>query len=391
MHRIVSYGFVLIGVLAGLGLGRVRAGDPLDSWTVLPTGVTNALQNVVEGNGLLVAAGYDGTVATSIDGIEWARQNSGTIQHLNTITYGGGLFVAAGSRGALTVSEDGTNWASINTGTLNPLFGATYGNGLWVVVGGSNVLVSANGFQWVNRPSPVLPQAYLNAIAFGAGRFVGVGAGLYAVWSTNTFDWQRSESSIGNYFSIIHADGRFVAVGGGFSSFTETAASRDGSQWTSTVFPGSAVSIIDVAYGNGRYLAPALLLSFPPPSGLELLFESRDGLEWTLRTLPTPAAILGLTYARSRFIGVGHFGLVLASASHAPARLEISGPPSTNGVELRIRGEVGRQYRVQAAPDLDTNDWQDLFIFTNPTEPETRVFDVRAGQAPRRFYRAISP
>ncbi len=383
------------GALCALGVlvaasTTLPAADPLDLWTVQETGVTNSLQNIVSGNGLLVAAGYEGTIMTSLDGREWTRQESGTTQSLYTLTHGGGLFVAAGSRGALTVSEDGTNWVAVNSGTLNPLFGSAYGNGLWVVAGGSNILVSANGFQWNNRPSPILPKAFLNSIAYGAGRFVGVGAGFFAVWSTNALEWQRSESDIGNYFSIVYAGGQFVAGGGGFNNFTETGASSDGSIWKTQTFP-SFISLVDLTYGNGRYLAPALLLSFPPPSGLELLFESRDGLEWTTRTLPTPTAILGLTYANSRFYGVGHFGSVLQSGDHAPAQLEALGPAGSNGLQLRITGEIGRQYRVQATSSLDSTNWQDLLIYTNPDETQTVITDPRAARFSRRFYRAISP
>jgi hypothetical protein len=388
MRRTLTFWMGCLGLL-GLA-GRATATDPLDNWSVRESGATNYLQNVVYEKGLYVAVGYQGAILTSSNAVEWTAQNSGTTDSLYTLVYGGGLFVAAGNRGALTVSEDGINWSAINSGTQNPLFGSTYGDGLWVVAGGSNILVSANGFQWVNRQSPILPLAYLNAIAYGNGRFVGVGAGGYAVISTNTFDWTRSDADLGNHFSLLYAGGQFLATGGGFVGLAETATSPDGVTWASQALP-SFMSLIDVAYGNGKYVAVGLFLSFPPPAGLEFLFESRDGLEWTVRSLPTPTAIVGLTYGNSRFLGVGGYGVVMESASHAPACLQMLGPPGTNGMELRILGEIGRQYRLQASPEIDGTNWQDILIYINPTDPETLVLDPRAAKVPRRFYRVVSP
>jgi len=378
-------------VLLGLyGLTPRVPADQLGLWTVRSSGVTNALQNIVFGNGRFVAVGYQGTVISSIDGIEWTRRESGTVDSLYTVVFGGGLFVAAGNRGALTVSEDGENWTAINSGTFNPLFGSTYGDGQWVVAGGSNILVSANGFQFFNRPSRFLPRAFLNAIAYGDGRFVGVGAGGYAVWSTNTVDWLPSESPIGNHFTLTHAGGQFVAAGGGLTGFTITATSKDGSLWNGQTLD-SFVSIVDITHGNGLYLAVGLFLTFPPPDGPEYVLESRDGKNWLIRDLPVPAAILGLNYVNNQFRGVGNSGLIIESGSFAQASLALRGPPGTNGLELDVRGEIGRQYRLQAAPEPDSTDWQDLLIFTNPTEPDTVLIDPHASRFTRRFYRAVSP
>jgi hypothetical protein len=382
---------VLIGMLLSLTwTPSSPAGEPLETWTLYDSGVTNFLQNAVFANGLFVAVGYEGSIVTSVDGTNWSAQNSGTLDSLYTITHGAGLFVAAGNRGALTVSEDGYTWTPINSGTANPLFGSTYGDGKWVVAGGSNILVSVNGFQWVNQRSPFLPQAFLNTIAYGAGRFVGVGAGGYAVWSTNGLDWARSDSPLGNHFSMIYAGGQFLATGGGFVGFSETATSPDGVVWTSQAL-ASFVSLIDVQYGNGRYLAAGLFLTFPPPDGLEFLFESTDGLEWTLRSLPAPRPIVGLTYAHGRFYGVGAGGIILESGSYAPGYFQPLSPPGSNGMELRIIGEIGRTYRLQTSPEIDGTNWQDLLIFTNPSAAETSVTDPRAGRLPRRFYRLLSP
>jgi len=378
---------------AGLSLvaaGQALATDPLDAWTVQTNGGSNILQNVVYGNGLFVAVGSAGWVMTSSDGIQWTAQSSGTSNSLYTLAFGDGRFVAAGNRGTIIVSEDGVNWTGIDSGTQNPLFGSTYGDGYHVVAGGSNVVVSSDGYVWTNRSSPVLTRAYLNAVVYGGGRFVGVGAGGYAVWSTNTFDWLQSDSPVGNHFAITHVNGLFVATGGGFVRFAEIGTSSNGMHWYSQSLATFA-SLVDVAYGNGRFVAVGLFLTFPPPAGPEYLFESRDGLEWTARTFPTPVAVYGLTYAQSHFYAVGSAETVLRSGSFAKACLQLAGPPGTNGLELRISGEIGRPYRLQASPEADGTNWQDLLLFTNPIDPDTVVTDPRANRFSRRFYRVVSP
>src|SRR6185503_19042147 len=117
----------------------------------------------------------------------------------------------------------------------------------------------------------------------------------------------------------------------------------------------------------------------------------RDGLVWTARTFPTPVAINGLTYAQSRFHAVGSAGTVVRSGSYAEACLQVTGPPGTNGLELRISGEIGRPYRLQASLEADGTNWQDLLLFTNPIDPDTVVTDPRASRFSRRFYRVVSP
>jgi hypothetical protein len=351
--------------------------------------VTNLLQDLAIGNGLFVAVGYAGAIVTSPDGIEWTAQNSGTTENLNTVSFGGDLFFAAGNNGTIVVSTDGMIWTGVNTGTRNPLFGSAAGNGQYLVVGGSNILVSVNGLQWESRLSPLFPRAFLNTATFGDGRFVAVGAGGYAVSSSDTMTWTAGETNLGNLFAITHANGRYLAVGGGFVGFSEAAFSTNAVNWTSVQL-FSFVSMVDVAYGNGRFQAIGLILGFPPPAGLELLFETPDGVDWTVRAMPTPVGIYGLNYANSHYYAVGDAGLVLESGSYVPGCLEALGP-GPNGFEMRITGEIGRSYRVQASSELGGTNWQDLLVFTNPTEPETLFTDTRASKFSRRFYRLVSP
>ena len=381
---------LIVGAFGLTCLVGAALGDPLQTWTVRTTVVTNLLQDIAEGNGLFVAVGYAGSIVTSPDGVEWTAQTSGTSEHLNTVSFGADLFVAAGNKGTIVVSADGVFWTGVNSATRNPLFGSAFGDGHFVIVGGSNVLVSANGLQWETRRSPVLPRAYLNTATFGDGRFVAIGAGGYAVSSEDTVNWAAGGTNLGNIFALAHANGMYLGVGGGFVGFTEAATSTDGFTWNSIQL-FSFSSLVDVQYGNGRFQAIGLSLGFPPPFGPEFLFETADGIDWTLRSLPSPLGIYGLAYSRSRYYGVGAAGLILESGSYIPGCLEALGPPGPNGFEMRITGEIGRPYRVQASTEPSGDNWQDLLLFTNPTEPETLFTDTRASKFPRRYYRVVTP
>jgi len=194
---------------------------------------------------------------------------------------------------------------------------------------------------------------------------------------------------LGNLFAITYGNGQFLGVGGGFVGFTEVATSPDGITWNS-VGLFSFTSLVDVAYGNGRFLGLGLFVGFPPPSGPEFLFESPDGSDWTLRDLPTPGAAYGLIYANSRYYAVGDGGLILESGSYLPGCLEPLGL-GTNGFDLRIIGEIGRSYRLQASTDAGSTNWQDVLFFTNPIDQETVVTDPRAQKFSQRYYRLVSP
>jgi hypothetical protein len=48
------------------------------------------------GNGAFVVVGYGGFVATSTDGTNWVKRQSGTTDNLFALAFGGGRFVATG-------------------------------------------------------------------------------------------------------------------------------------------------------------------------------------------------------------------------------------------------------------------------------------------------------
>ena len=105
---------------------------------------TSAIQCVAYGNGLFVAGGASGKLATSSDGITWTQRTSAIDNNMRCVAYGNGLFVAAGFSGKLATSPDGITWTqgTSSFGTNN-ISGIGYGNGLFVAVGASGMIATS--------------------------------------------------------------------------------------------------------------------------------------------------------------------------------------------------------------------------------------------------------
>ena len=60
-----------------LGIAPLRSAEPVDNWAEYPRPEgAGALTSVAFGNGTFVAAGDDGTIVTSANGMDWTRINT---------------------------------------------------------------------------------------------------------------------------------------------------------------------------------------------------------------------------------------------------------------------------------------------------------------------------
>ena len=159
--------------------------DPFVSWTQRSTGTPaegKTLYGVVYGNGKFVAAGDGSTVVSSPDGLAWTRMAVPAGAVFFGIAHSGSRFVAAGigatatPRGVATYSDDGITWTA------------------------------------ATLPAGV---GQINAIAYGAGRFVAVGETGRIYTSTDGAAFTEVTSPVANSLSAIsYAENLFVATGG---------------------------------------------------------------------------------------------------------------------------------------------------------------------------------
>ena len=227
------------GSFVAVGEGGVilRSSDGGGTWTqvALLGGVLNNVA-VSPTTGKLVVVGTGGTIlASTNDGITWASKTSGTLNDLNTITVNGaGLFVAGGANGTIVTSPDGDSWTAIPSITVQDIFGSTIKGSLFVMVGASGIIfTSPDGSTWTERISGT-PNFLIGAIS-SLDLLVVSGAGGTILTSPDGIVWTpRVSGTSQDLFRLAASkDGKFVAVGGVGTILT----SPDGEAWTTALAP----------------------------------------------------------------------------------------------------------------------------------------------------------
>ena len=208
----------------------------------------------------------------------------------------GGIQVFLFLTGVAT-AESLDNWHVRESTPNASLFGVAYGNGTWVVTSGSpDVFTSPNGATWTRRVNPVggMPRA----IAFGANTFVTCGFDGRIMTSPDGITWTQrdsprpSDGSQGWGWSVLHANGLFVALAGYGNGLLVT--SPDGINWTRSLEETNR-QWRGLAYGNGVFVA----------AGPYLLATSSNGLQWTRQDAGTNFWPASVTFGNGKFVGVG--------------------------------------------------------------------------------------
>ena len=253
--------FVAVG-----DMGRVMVSTNGQTWqtNTLPM-PSPYLAAVAYGNGYYVAVGMSGVIWRSSDGLNWTDYSPGTISQFNGIAFGGGVFVAVGWNGAIYTSTDGASWTPRNPGMVTPpnFYGVAYGNGSFVVVGDMSTILQSGALngrpEILQEPQSVTaaPRAF---VSFGV---MAAGAGpLQYQWFKNGANVPGATNPILSFTNVQSTDagGYTVTVTNAFGSdssavatLTVTAAfPLDSWHWRNPLPQGN--DIVDVAYGNGRFV-----------------------------------------------------------------------------------------------------------------------------------------
>lgn len=203
---------------------------------------------------------------------EWADLSSLDYGDLQDVAYGNGVWIAVGSGGTILRSTDTENWTRIPNPESGTLYGVNYLNGTWFAVGDSSVIyTSTDGVTWQNRQSVI---------------------GGYSLYSISTGVDEQSNPV-------------YVVAGEGTHTFT----SSDGAIWTAGNVALADNYPLDVAYGNGRFLAASKTAG----SGSATVSESTYGTTWTTITSPSNS-VTGIVYGEDRFVaGSTYYGEVYYS------------------------------------------------------------------------------
>ena len=206
--------------------------------------------------------------------------------------YGNGHFVAVGGNGETKTSSDGKTWDAAVTATSAfgnyALRGVWFGNGLFHAYGdGTLIMTSADGKTWkkADDAPPVDPNA-VSSVTTGGGIYVGVQANQL-VASNDGQTWQPvlQTTDLGTITGAMFVPGK-DAGHGTFYYFgnVKVATSADGRTWTEL--------------SSNRYMAKVLRLGelFVMVNN-QNFFYSVDGKDWQAAVQPAVQPINDLVMA----------------------------------------------------------------------------------------------
>lgn len=255
-------------------------------WT--PGPAVTGLRSIVHGHDGFVAVGDGGNIRTSVDGLSWTNQTSGTTARLKRVVLDQNGFVAVGDSGTVLHSVDGQQWKLVLSSFISGGFGGiAYGNGHFVASHFNEMLRSDDGRAWGG--SQVAGNGVnLAKVAYGAGKFVVVANNTpNAVLFTSPDGVAWHEPILPTTVpltTVAFLNNRFLATGAG-----AILSSCDGETWN--VVDSTSHTWLEIAYGDGLFLA----LSDQEAANATFAATSRDGVVW--ETQPTAMNISGYPFA----------------------------------------------------------------------------------------------
>ncbi len=176
---------------------------------------------------------------------------------------------------------DRWNWRSPKP-QGNDLFDVAFGAGRFVAVGAQGAtLISSNGVDWVDGRRNGFAERG-TAIAHGNGVFVACEGGALGV-SLDGADWQPIDLGLGierNAYGVAFGNGRFVA------RLTDASVmiSTNGFDWRIVTVAGLAFASDEIFYVNGRFVIPVYA---DITGGSDYGFAwSTDGADWEIESFP---------------------------------------------------------------------------------------------------------
>lgn len=236
------------------GGGHMAYSDNGASWTAviqeaIVMNIVEIAYGTVDGKGILVAAGDQGTMAYSEDnGLTWIQNDqigyfsntNGTApSNFKAIHWADGKFLAVGQHSKGIYSRDGKTWTTITPqmygilgsglGGQSGMSAISYGAGLYVVASNGLLLVSPDCETWEKIDMLDLGEGvgfprghrygWINSLLYVDGFFVLGGADGEAAYSLDGRDWKPipATNPLFHNFHFInglaYGGGTFVAVG----------------------------------------------------------------------------------------------------------------------------------------------------------------------------------
>lgn len=180
----------------------------------------------------------------------------------------------------------------INAGMSPPVLEICYDND-WVAISmGDNGGGGSCGTNWTAQAATL----YYGGQVYAGGMFVAAGFDLFTSTDGITWTTRTSPAGFGDAIDIAYGNGTFVAISS--NGANRVATSTDGINWTSrTAAENNTWN--NIAYGNGLFVAVSY-------DGTNRIMTSPNGVTWTARNVPAQAWE-DVAYGNGRFV-VNAFG-----------------------------------------------------------------------------------
>jgi len=207
------------------------------TWTQRAVTAGNIRTIAYNGTNLYVAAGSNGVLLTSPDGITWTSRTSGFgANFINKVAFGNGLWVAVGENGTITTSSDGITWTARTANmSTNEIKDVQYANSIWVAVGGGGgttntggITYSTDGITWTRKSQSITVGATYNMVSYNGTNWIVVASfstNNYLYASTPSGTWTAGNDGSGTELRYIFWDGTrniVVESSGGVNYSTST-------------------------------------------------------------------------------------------------------------------------------------------------------------------------
>lgn len=242
-------------------------------------------------------------IAMSPDGVAWTGLPMDSVDSHTKIVFGNGIFVAIGGNGQVASSTDGVHWKEVlRRETYGHNWDVAYGNGKFIVLtddffDDAVTRTSTDGVNWTKKK---LPPGFSgrSAILFAEGQFVIIGeAG--GVWTSKDGEaWNRYNGGNYSMSTAIYGNGRYLV----FSSSGISTSVDSAKTWTR--YPAQEINYTGAAHTGNAFVTVGTKGT---------LVTSPDGVGWTDRVTATQSNLNGVAWGNQRAVVVGDSGTILTS------------------------------------------------------------------------------
>lgn len=306
--------FVSVGYRGGAVPSMIfQSANGID-WTGAETEHQGEINGAAWNGAEYIVVGEDGLIATSALATAWQLQQRAEQTNLYTVRWLGDEFFAIGYLGKSLRSSNGVDWTPVDIGNTTSSFWGGVARALTpsgertVVVGYQGaVRVSADREHWTeSQMTPAPGNVYMNAVAYGDGKFVAVGDIGVVYTSPDGEAWTWRPTPTGTALkNIVYNGSVFVAAGYDLGGGV-ILSSPDGITWTVRYETTDAqfYGPRDVVWTGKAFVAAVASVAM----------VSADGITWDSVEYGVPWwAILKLAWDGERILGVG-FGVYSAKA-----------------------------------------------------------------------------